>query len=128
VGGRRAPDAMSAPDPPKRQTARIQPFVVPCRYAVGETRVPGYLSDISSRGGRVHIDAEPPPVGATLLVEVRLRSLATPLPVPATVRWARPSERGGFVFGCSFDAVGAEEQKVLDAVVAEFQRRAASIG
>jgi len=119
---------MSAADPRERQAPRIQPFVVPCRYAAGEARVPGYLSDISSRGGRVHTDAEPPPIGTTLLVEVRLRTLATHLPVPATVRWARPSERGGFVFGCSFDAIGPEEQKVLDAVVAEFQRRAASIG
>ena len=119
---------MSGPDPKTRQAQRIQPFVVPCRYAAGEVRVPGYLSDLSPRGGRVHSDAEPPPIGTTLLVEVRLRSLPTPLPVPATVRWARPSERGGFVFGCSFDDIGPEEQKVLDAVVAEFQRRAASIG
>lgn len=118
---------MSAPDR-KRQTARIQPFVVPCRYAVGERRVPGFLTDFSPRGGRVHSDAEPPEVGTTLVVEVRLRSQATHLPVPATVRWARASERGGFVFGCSFDSVGPEEQKVLDEVVAEFHRRAASIG
>jgi hypothetical protein len=118
---------MSAPEQ-QRQTPRIQPFVVPCRYAMGDTRVPGYLSDISPKGGKVHTDVEPPPVGATLLVEVRFRSLPTHLPVPATVRWTRPSSRGGFVFGCSFDAVGAEEQKALDAVVAEFHRRAASIG
>ena len=118
---------MSAPER-TRQAPRIQPFVVPCRYAVGDARVPGYLSDISVKGGRVHTDLEPPAIGATLLVEVRLRTLATHLPVPATVRWARPSERGGFVFGCSFDEVGPEEQKVLEAVVAEFQRRAASIG
>jgi hypothetical protein len=118
---------MSAPEH-TRQAPRIQPFVVPCRYAVGDARVPGYLSDISVKGGRVHTDVEPPATGTTLLVEVRLRTLATHLPVPATVRWARPSERGGFVFGCSFDEVGPEEQKVLEAVVAEFQRRAASIG
>src|SRR5512134_3185412 len=111
-----------------RQAQRIQPFVVPCRYAVGEARVPGYLSDISTKGGRVHTDAEPPALGTAVLVEVRLRQLATHLPVPATVRWARPPDRGGYVFGCSFDAVGPEEQKVLDAVVAEFHRRAASIG
>jgi hypothetical protein len=112
----------------KRQAPRIQPFVVPCRFAVGEARVPGYLTDISSRGGRVHTNAEPPPIGTAVLVEVRLRSLPTHLPVPATVRWARAAERGGFAFGCSFDAIGPEEQKVLDAVVAEFQRRADSIG
>jgi hypothetical protein len=118
---------MSASDR-TRQALRIQPFVVPCRYAVGETRVPGFLTDLSPRGGRVHSDATPPEVGTSLVVEVRLRTQATHLPVPATVRWARASERGGFVFGCSFDAVGSEEQKVLDEVVAEFHRRAASIG
>jgi hypothetical protein len=118
---------MSAPEQ-TRQTPRIQPFVVPCRYAMGDARVPGYLSDISPKGGKVHTDVEPPPVGAVLLVEVRFRSLPTHLPVPATVRWTRPSSRGGFVFGCSFDAVGAAEQETLDAVVAEFHRRAASIG
>jgi hypothetical protein len=118
---------MSPPEQ-KRRTPRIQPFVVPCRYGVGDERVTGYLSDLSPIGGRVHTDAEPPAIGASVLVEVRLRTKATHLPLPATVRWARAAERGGFVFGCSFEAAGAAEQKALEDVVAEFHRRAASIG
>lgn len=112
----------------QRQTPRIQPFVVACRFVVGDQRVPAFLTDLSSRGVRVHSDVEPPAAGTALVVEVRLRRQATHVPVPAIVRWVRASDRGGFVFGCSFDAVGPDEQKVVDEAVAEFQRRAASIG
>jgi hypothetical protein len=111
----------------QRQAERIQPFVAPCRYAVGITRVPGFLTSISVLGARVHTNAEPPAVGAAILLEVRLRARPTHVPVPATVRWARPHERGGHVFGCRFDEVGAEERKVLEDVVAEFRRRAAAL-
>jgi hypothetical protein len=110
-----------------RQTQRIQPFVAPCRYVLGEERFPGFLTDISEKGGRIHTEVEPPPVGTALAVEARLGKQATPLRLPATLRWARPAPRGGFVFGVSFDGVGPEEQKALDAVVDEFRRRAASI-
>jgi hypothetical protein len=111
----------------KRQTQRIQPFVAPCRYVLGDERFPGFLTDISGKGGRVHTEIEPPPPGATLAVEARLGRRATSLRLPATVRWTRPAPRGGFVFGVLFEGVGLEEQKVLDAVVDEFRRRAASI-
>jgi hypothetical protein len=118
---------MAAPDE-KRQTQRIQPFVAPCRYVVGEARVPGFLTDISERGVRIHTEAEPPATGTTLTVEARLGHKATPLRLPGTVRWARPAPRGGFVFGLSYDGIGPDEQQVLDGVVDEFRRRAASIG
>jgi len=36
--------------------------------------------------------------------------------------------RGGVLFGVSFDGIGPEEQRVVDGVVNEFRRRAASIG
>jgi hypothetical protein len=111
----------------RRQAARIQPFVVPCRYAVGDTRVPGFLTDISPIGGRVHTDAEPPAVGAELLLEVRLRAQPKHVPVPATVRWTRPHERGGHVFGCRFEALGSDQRRVLDDVIAEFRKRAAAL-
>ena len=111
----------------KRRTQRIQPFVVPCRYVVGEERFPGFLTDISPQGGRIHTETEPPPVGTALAVEVRLGRQATHLRLPATVRWARPASRGGFVFGVSFDGVGPREQETLDTVVDEFRQRAASI-
>jgi hypothetical protein len=111
----------------RRQSQRIQPFVAPCRYVVADERVPGFLTDISRHGGRVHTEVEPPTVGAALSVELRLARQPIALRLPATVRWSRPGERGGFVFGVSFDGAGADEQKALDALVEGFLRRAASI-
>ena len=96
------PPPMAAPDE-KRQSQRIQPFVAPCRYVLGEERHSGFLTDISERGGRVHTEVEPPSAGTVLTVEVRLGRPATHVRLPATVRWARESPRGGFVFGTSFD-------------------------
>ncbi len=113
---------------PERQTARIQPFVTPCRYVVGERRVAGFLTDISKRGGRIQTDEEPPAIGKLITLEARLGRQATHLRIPATVRWVRPSARGGFVFGVSFEGIGPAEQRVLDGVIDEFRRRAASIG
>jgi len=111
----------------RRRSDRIQPFVAPCRYVVGEQRVPAFVTDISRSGGRVHTEAEPPAIGATLVVELRLARQPVALCLPASVRWSRPGERGGFVFGVSFDGAGADEQKALDALVEGFLRRAASI-
>ena len=52
---------------------------------------------------------------------------ATHVRLPATVRWGKPSQRGGFVFGMSFDGIGPDEQRVLDGVIEEFRRRAAQL-
>jgi hypothetical protein len=117
---------MAAPEE-KRHTQRIQPFVAPCRYVLGEERLPGFLTDISERGGRIHTEVEPPAVGTALTVEARLGRKATPLRLPGTVRWSRPAPRGGFLFGLLFEGVSPEEQAALEAVVDEFRRRAASI-
>ena len=114
--------------PIERQAIRIQPFVAPCRYAVGETRMQGFMTDISTRGCRVHADVEPPTKGTTVAIEVRLAGQPTHLRIPGTVRWTRSSPRGGFVFGVSFEGIGEEEQRAIDAVVEQFRRRAASIG
>ncbi len=111
----------------KRRTPRIQPFVAPCRYVVGEQRVPGFLTDLSRAGGRVQTEASPPAVGTRVTLEARLGHQALPVRLAATVRWVGSSPRGGNVFGVSFDGIGPEEQRVLDGVVAEFERRAASI-
>ena len=111
----------------RRRSERIQPFVAPCRYVVGEARVPGFVTDISRHGGRVHTDVEPPAVGATLSVELRVARQPVALRLPATVRWTRAGERGGFVFGVSFDGADPDAQSALDALVEAFLRRAASI-
>lgn len=111
----------------RRRSERIQPFVAPCRYVIGDARVPGFLTDISRHGGRVQTDAAPPAIGASLTVEVRVARQPIALRLPASVRWVRPAERGGFVFGVSFDGAGEDEQKALDTLVEGFLRRAASI-
>jgi hypothetical protein len=111
----------------KRRTPRIQPFVAPCRYVVGEQRVAGFLTDISRAGGRVQTDAAPPAVGTGVTVEARLGHKALPVRLAATVRWTGSWPRGGNAFGVSFDGIGPDEQAILDGVVAEFERRAASI-
>jgi hypothetical protein len=111
----------------KRRTPRIQPFVAPCRYVLGERRLPGFLTDISRAGGRIQTEAAPPAVGALVTVEARLGRQALPVRLPATVRWVGSSPRGGSVFGVSFDGIGPDERAVLEGVVGEFERRAASI-
>lgn len=111
----------------KRQAPRIQPFVASCRYVVGEARLPGFLTDLSTRGGRIHTDLEPPPDGTQVAVEVRLGRQPTHVRVPASVEWGKTAPRGGFVFGVSFDTSDPEVRNELERVVAEFHRRAASI-
>jgi hypothetical protein len=111
----------------KRQALRIPPFVAPCRYVFGEQRVAGFLTDLSSLGGRVHTDLEPPAIDSRVTVEVRFGGQPTHVQLPAAVEWARPSPRGGFVFGVSFAGIGADEQRAVDGVVEEFRRRAAAI-
>jgi hypothetical protein len=113
--------------PEQRRAQRIQPFVAACRYVLAEGRIPGFLTELSPRGGRVHTDTEPPAVGTVLTVEARLGRQATHVRLPATVRWTRAVPRGGFLSGVSFDDIGPEEQGILEGVVDEFRRRAASI-
>jgi hypothetical protein len=111
----------------KRQNDRIQPFVAACRYVVGGQRIPGFLTDLSNGGARIHSDVEGPAPETSIVVEVRMGRQATHVRLPATVRWGKPSQRGGFVFGMSFDGVGGDEQQVLDGVIEEFRRRAAQL-
>jgi hypothetical protein len=111
----------------KRHSQRIQPFVAACRYVVGGQRIPGFLTDLSSGGARIHSEIEGPAAGTTITVEVRMGRQATHVRLPATVRWGQPSPRGGFVFGMSFEGIRPEDQKILDGVIEEFRRRAAQL-
>ncbi len=111
----------------KRRAERIQPFVASCRYVVEDKRVPAFMTDLSTQGARIHTDHQPPPVGAHLVIEVRLGKSATHQKIPATIVWGRPSSRGGFVCGVSFEGIGGDERAVLENVVEEFRRRAASL-
>jgi hypothetical protein len=117
---------MPPPDHKRRQP-RIQPFVAPCRYHVGEQHAAAFLTDISTTGGRIHTDLTPPPVGSAVEVRARLGRQATHLLLPGTVRWSSAAERGGFVFGMSFERISGEDARALEAVVEEFHRRAAAL-
>ncbi|HVO10820.1 MAG TPA: PilZ domain-containing protein [Vicinamibacteria bacterium] len=118
---------MSAPSQ-KRRAERIQPFVASCRYVLeGGQRVPAFMTDLSTHGARVHTDNQPPAQAAAIVVEVRLGKSPTHQRLPATVVWSRPSSRGGFVFGVSFEGAGGAERAVLESVVEEFRRRAAAL-
>jgi len=111
----------------KRDNLRIQPFVAACRYVVAGQRIPGFLTNLSYGGARIHSDVEGPAIGTSITIEVRMGRQATHVRLPATVRWGQPSPRGGFVFGTSFEGVRPEDQKVLDGVIEEFRRRAAQL-
>ncbi|RPH37515.1 MAG: PilZ domain-containing protein, partial [Planctomycetota bacterium] len=82
------------PPEEKRREPRIQPFVAPCRYSCGDLQSSGFLTDISTSGGRVHTEAEPPAVGASVEVRARLGGQATHVLLPGTVRWRSRAERG----------------------------------
>jgi len=111
----------------KRRAPRIPPFVASCRYVAGETRHAGVLTDLSRSGARVHADGEGPAPGAEVVVEVKLGRQATHVRIPGVVRWSKASERGGSVFGLSFDGIAAPEQQIVDDVIEEFRRRAAQL-
>lgn len=117
---------MAARPPDQRQTPRIQPFVAPCRLVAGARRIPGYLSDLSPRGARVSCDEEPPPVGAAVVLEVRFGREVLYSRLPAEVEWVQagiePSSAPDL--GLSFKDISPDDQKVLEAVVQEFRRRA----
>ncbi len=108
----------------KRRTLRIQPYVVPCRITAGARRLPGYLTDLSTKGARVSCDVEPPAAGRVIL-EVRFGRQVRYSRLPAEIKWTHPpSASESHTLGLTFDGVTAEEQAILESVVAEFQRRA----
>ena len=114
----------------KRQTPRIQPFVVPCRLLEepGPRVVAGYLTDLSPRGAQVSTQGLPPAPEASVVLEVRLRSQPAATRLPARVKWVRAAEHGDWhAFGLTFEALSAAEQHVLESVVEDFRRRAAQL-
>jgi hypothetical protein len=120
---------MSAPPEEKRRTPRIQPFVAPCQVVSGETRTAGYVTELSLEGARVSCDADPPPIDAAVVLEVRLPRQPARSRLSGRVKWARAAEEGkrGHVFGVTFEGLGAEEQANVAAVLEEFRRLAAEL-
>ena len=113
----------------KRRTQRIQPYVARCRVVAGERRLGGYLADLSPRGVRVSCEAPPPVPGEAVILEVRFGRQPGYSRLPAEVKWVKASAEGGgsHVFGLTFTGVTPEEQRVVEAVVEEFHRRAAQL-
>lgn len=109
----------------KRAAPRIPPFVAPCRVVHGSRRFPGYLTDLSRRGGRVSCEEDPPAVGDQLVLEVRFRRTVAYSRLPCQVRWVR-AQASGHLFGLAFQGAGADLETVA-AVLEEFQRRAAEL-
>ena len=108
----------------KRGTPRIQPFVAPCRILVGTRRLTGYLTELSPQGARVLCDQPSPNAGTPVTLEVRFGRRVRQSRLPVEIKWVR-SARGTHTVGLTFQGIGAEDQRILDAIVAEFQQRAA---
>ena len=111
----------------KRKTPRIEPYVVPCQLTRPGWRRSGYLTDLSPRGARVALSGEPPRVGSSLTLALRLGRQFARSRLRARVRWVRAGERGSHVFGLTFSGLTATERGALQAILDEFQRRAAQI-
>lgn len=116
-----------APRTEKRKAPRIQPYVAPCRLLHRGRQLPGYLNDLGPLGARLSCDEPPPAVGEGVVLEVRFSRRAVYSPLPAIVKWSRSAARpaGRHVVGLTFREVSAEQQRLLDAVLEEFRRRAA---
>jgi hypothetical protein len=114
----------------KRTTPRIQPYIVPCLLIedLGERRLAGYLTDLSSRGGRVACEGMAPVDGAAVALEFRIGRQIEPSRIKAAVKWVRPAARGMRAVGLRFERVAAAERRALEALVAEFRRLVAEIG
>jgi hypothetical protein len=113
----------------KRRTARIQPYVAPCRVLDGARRVSGYVMDLSPTGSRVTVESEPPAPGTNVVIEVRFSRESPHSLLPGQVRWVKgpdgPSRT--FTFGMTFEGLTAEQNQVLSSVVEEFRNRAENL-
>ena len=114
----------------KRTTPRIQPYIVPCLLIDerGDRRLDGYLTDLSSRGGRVACEGDAPEAGDTVALEFRIGRQVESSHIKAAVKWVRRASRGMRSVGLRFEKVATAERKALEAVVAEFRQRVAEIG
>jgi PilZ domain len=114
----------------KRTTPRIQPYIVPCLLidVTGERRLSGYLTDLSSRGGRVACEGQAPEAGEAIALEFRIGRQVDSSRIKAAVKWVKRASRGMRSVGLRFEGVAAAERKALEALVAEFRQRVAEIG
>jgi PilZ domain len=114
--------------PEKRRALRIQPYVVPCRFVEGTRRRGGYVVELSVDGLRVACEGDPPPVHSQVVIEVRLDRKVRHTRLPGEVRWVQRNGNGGLhAFGMTFEGISEDEQRTVEAVVQEFQRRVQEI-
>ena len=113
----------------KRRAPRIQPYLAPCRLVHGGRRLAGYVVELGRLGARISCDAQPPEPGQPVVLEVRFSGDAVYSPLSAEVKWTKPSEadEGAHLVGLIFRDVSEEQQRTLDRVLDEFQRRAAQL-
>jgi hypothetical protein len=114
----------------KRTTPRIGPYVVPCLLIIIEAKrgLPGFLTDLSTRGGRALCEAAAPGPGARVALEFRIGKRVQPSRVLAAVQWVRRAAKGMRAVGLRFERMAAEDRKALEALVQEFRRRVAELG
>jgi c-di-GMP-binding flagellar brake protein YcgR len=114
----------------KRTTPRIQPYIVPCLLidAAEERPLPGYLTDLSTRGARVACEGQAPEPGDALTLEFRIGRQVDSSRFKAVVKWVRRAAPGTRSVGLRFERVAAAEREALQALVEEFRQRVAEIG
>jgi hypothetical protein len=110
----------------KRRVPRIQPYVAPCKVLDRETRVTGYVMDLSPSGARITVESDPPAHGSNVMIEVKFSRTSPNSVLPGQVRWVKGPEgpTSTFTFGMTFEGLTPEQHSVLNAVVEEFRRRA----
>lgn len=112
----------------KRKTPRMQPYIVPCLLLEGEQGLAGYLTDLSTRGGRAVCEGGGvPAAGASVVLEFRIGRQVESSRIKAEVKWVKRSVRGMRAVGLRFGRIPPAERQALEALAEEFRRRAAEI-
>lgn len=111
----------------KRATRRIQPFVVRCRLTGQAGAFSAYITDLSLRGARITLEAEPPAAGERIGLDVRFRG-TTHTHLAGDVQWVLPGgPEGSFSLGVRFVGLTPEDLELLERTVAEFEEQAARL-
>jgi hypothetical protein len=113
----------------RRLEQRIQPFIKRCVAIAGDHRIPGYVTDLSTRGAKIISPEEPPPVGAPIILEMTFRRPERRMRIKGSIKWTRSQHvKQDFIFGLAFLELTREQQELLEEVIANFADRAARLG
>jgi hypothetical protein len=111
----------------KRASPRIQPYIVPCVIVKGAKRLPGYLTDLSTRGGRFTCEGTAPAAGTAVYLEFRIGRQVESSRLRAAVKWVRRGPGEARSVGFRFERIKTTERTAIEDVVDDFRRRAAEI-